>query len=78
MVATGDFNNDGTTDIMWEHAATGSTAEWLMAPTGGVGSMLSAPPVGGWGVVATGDFNNDGTTDLLWKHAVRPARPPNG
>ena len=30
-----DFNGDGTTDLLWQNAATGATAEWLMAPNGG-------------------------------------------
>ena len=62
---------------MWKHAATGSTAEWLMAPTGGVGSLLSAPPVGGWNLIASGDFNGDGSDDLMWQNAA-PAPPANG
>ena len=34
VVAGGDFNGDGTDDILWKNDATGSTAEWLMAPHG--------------------------------------------
>ena len=69
VVANGDFNGDHITDIMWQHAATGSTSVWLMAPTGGAGSLLSTSPAGGWNLVASGDFNGDGTDDVLWKNA---------
>ena len=40
-----------------------------MAPTGGVGRLLSTSPAPGWNVVATGDFNGDGITDVMWKNA---------
>jgi endoglucanase len=43
VVATGHLNGDATIDLMWQNALTGATAEWLLAPTGGVGSFLSTP-----------------------------------
>ena len=44
VVATGDFIGDGMVDLMWQNALTGATAEWLMAPGGGVGAFVSTPP----------------------------------
>ena len=36
-------------DLMWQNALTGSTAEWLTAPTGGVGAFVSTPDdLPGW------------------------------
>ena len=55
MIATGDFNGDGITDLMWQHASTGADREWLMAPTGGVGSLLehaAEPRAGTWSPAA--------------------------
>jgi hypothetical protein len=44
LIASADFNGDGTTDLMWQQPSTGATAEWLMAPTGGVGSCSARLP----------------------------------
>jgi FG-GAP-like repeat len=73
VVATGDLNGDGTTDLFWQNTLTGATSEWLMAPTGGVGSLLSTPLAQGWNLVASADFNGDGIQDLLWQNAANGA-----
>jgi hypothetical protein len=70
-VGTGDFNADGVKDILWQNAI-GITAEWLMAPAGGVANVYAAP-LGTWSVIATGDFNGDGTDDILWQNATTDA-----
>ena len=31
VIASDAFNNDGTSDILWQNASTGDTSEWLMA-----------------------------------------------
>ena len=41
MVAVGDLNGDANIDLMWQNALTGATAEWLMAPGGGVGAFVA-------------------------------------
>ena len=70
MIATGDFNGDGTTDVFWKTATDGLTSEWLMSPDGGLlTNPAGTPATGGYDVVATGVFNGDGTTDILWKTA---------
>jgi pimeloyl-ACP methyl ester carboxylesterase len=71
-VTTGDFNGDGTKDILWQNAV-GTTSEWLMSPNGGVASFAFTPGAAGWNLVASGDFNNDGTTDVLWKNVATGA-----
>jgi hypothetical protein len=30
VVATGDFNGDGKTDLVWNQASTGANVMWLM------------------------------------------------
>ena len=67
LVASGDFNGDGITDLMWQVPATGDTVEWLMSPNGGVGSVPPTPSPQGWDLIATGDFNGDGIQDLMWR-----------
>jgi FG-GAP-like repeat len=66
-IASGDFNGDGTDDILWQNAL-GGTSEWLMSPAGGIAGFPFTPPAAGWSVVATGDLNGDGTDDIMWKN----------
>ena len=58
LIASGDFNGDGTDDLMWQNAGTGATSEWLMAG-GSVASNPFTPAAPGWNVVAAGDLNGD-------------------
>ncbi|WP_052347890.1 S8 family serine peptidase [Imhoffiella purpurea] len=71
IVATNDFNKDGSIDVFWQYPATGATWIWLMS-SGAIGTSAARPSVSdtNWKVVDTGDFNNDGTADLLWRHAT--------
>lgn len=65
--ATGKFNQDTKSDILWRHA-NGSLAIWFMnggsvASISGVASIDNA-----WSIIGVGDFNGDGTSDILWRH----------
>jgi hypothetical protein len=64
---TGDFNGDGTTDILWRQPTTGAVSIWMIRG-GGISSYYN-PGAGGldWKIQGTGDFNGDGTTDILWR-----------
>jgi ELWxxDGT repeat protein len=65
---TADINGDGTSDILWSNAATGSVVDWLMnSGTVSAASTLFSDP--DWSVVGSGDFDRDGTSDLLWRNA---------
>jgi FG-GAP-like repeat/Cadherin-like len=44
VAAQGDFNRDGTTDLLWLNALTGLTMEWLMSPNGGLLAVPPTPP----------------------------------
>ena len=67
VTATHDFNNDGTSDIIWtDSLGGGNVAIWGMNSMG----VWNASTVGNipmpWGIVGYGDFNGDGYADILW------------
>jgi hypothetical protein len=75
IVATGDFNLNGTADILWHHDTTGETQIWFMdgyrvasratvLGENGKPAFIGTP----WHIMATGDFNLNGTADILWHH----------
>ena len=69
VVGTGDFNDDGHSDILWQNT-DGQAAIWEMNGTRLIGSAVVGPNPGpSWKVVGTGDFNDDGHSDILWQNA---------
>jgi hypothetical protein len=70
MIATGDFDGDGVSDILWRNSA-GGIAMWLMNSNGTIksGITLGSLPVDQWTVPETGDFDADGKSDILWRHS---------
>lgn len=67
IVATGDINGDGTTDLIWWNNKTGQVYAQLISK-GGVtgGSIIHTEPDTNWKIVATGDTNGNGKADLIW------------
>jgi hypothetical protein len=71
VIASGDYDGDGRSDLIWRNDSTGEHVLWLMN-----GHMATRQyRLGGdadWGVVAAAadfDANGDGTTDLVWRNA---------
>ena len=70
IVGTGDFNNDGNTDILWRNSSNGNNMVWLMNGTTYLTTKLLQSHTNlSWKIVGTGDFNNDGQTDILWRNS---------
>jgi hypothetical protein len=66
IVATGDFDGDGKTDLVWRQASSGTNVLWLMNGA----TQSSSAALGGdtdWRITTTGDYNGDGKTDLVWR-----------
>jgi hypothetical protein len=74
LAATGDFNGDGKSDIVWRHSETGATIVWFMdgRTKAGEGALDTEPDLA-WTIVATADFNGDGKPDILWRHSLTGA-----
>lgn len=69
VVATGDFNRDGQSDLVWQHAATRHVIVWYMRGRTLVRwKWLTRAELAGWRLAAIGDFNRDGHADLVWQH----------
>ena len=73
-----DFNNDGTTDVLWRHT-DGRNYIWNLMrqdePNHNSAAVLNAntsmamPTVASpWVVAGLADFNRDGHTDVLWRN----------
>ena len=69
MVGTGDFNDDGYSDILWQNTSTGQASIWEMNGTNVIGGgLVGAAPGPSWKAIGTGDFNDDGHSDILWQN----------
>ncbi|EKQ69168.1 pre-peptidase C family protein [Leptolyngbyaceae cyanobacterium JSC-12] len=67
--ATGDFNKDGFSDIVWRNDSAGVQGVWFMRGAERLSIGVIEPFVPpGWVISGTGDFNDDGYTDLIWRN----------
>lgn len=68
IAGTGDFNGDGTSDVLWFNSATNETDIWALTKGHWANSLAPGSHPAGYDLVGTGDFNGDGTTDVLWQN----------
>ncbi|HEX3474388.1 MAG TPA: VCBS repeat-containing protein [Kofleriaceae bacterium] len=65
--ATGDFNFDGSQDIVWHGPGCNAESIWFMNGTSYSFSGGSMPAVGpAWRMIGSGDFNHDLRPDIVW------------
>jgi hypothetical protein len=73
MVGTGDFDLDGSPDILWRHGVSGENVLWYMNGSVLAGGTFTTPAAltdVRWKMAGVGDFNRDGKPDILWHHTV--------
>jgi hypothetical protein len=66
--ARGDFNGDGSADILWQHTS-GARAIWLMNGTTYGSSATLGTAVISWNIAGSADFNGDRKADILWQNS---------
>jgi len=62
----GDFNHDGTSDLLWFNPGTNDTDIWMLANGKWAGSTTIGQHPAGYQVAGIGDFDHDGTSDVVW------------
>ena len=69
VAATGDFNGDGRSDILWRDNTGAMTTALGQANGGFAGNSANfwTTISTSWQVIGSGDFNGDGRDDILWR-----------
>ena len=65
--STGDFDGDGTPDILWRQNGTGKVAIWYMAPDASKKRVLVAAVDEDWEIFGVENVNDDAVSDILWR-----------
>ena len=65
----GDFNKDGSLDLLWRNKVSNAIGTWQLNRTAYVtGSLFSTSLDSTWQVQKIGDFNRDNNLDILWRN----------
>jgi hypothetical protein len=66
----GDFDGNGTSDILWRNSSSGEIYIWFMSGTTITNQGSPGTVSTGWGIKGAGDYNGDGKTDILWQNST--------
>ncbi len=67
----GDFNRDGSADLLWRDLESGKNSIWFLGGEAGLDYQSDATLKtisGGWQIQGVADFNKDGDPDIFWRH----------
>ena len=69
IVGVGDFDGNGTPDVLWQDPVSGALQVWFLGGPGGnlLTGAVNITNGNAWRVVSVADFNQDGHPDLLWQ-----------
>ena len=71
IVAIGDFNGNGTSDIYWRRSPDGLNYIWTMnGLTQTAVALSSIVSDQNWKVVSSGDYKGDGKDDIFWRNSA--------
>lgn len=74
LASKGDFNLDGSIDLLWRNRVTGDNAIWFM--NGSIflrSANLPRVADNNWEIRATADMNSDGLLDIIWRNRATGA-----
>ena len=76
LSSTGDMDNDGNIDLLWQEENGATVYCYYMDGSGGIikgtSASLASGVAPGWRFVsASGDYNGDGNVDLLWHSTTK-------
>src|SRR5262249_19358578 len=71
VIAQGDFNGDGTDDVLWRDAG-GTTEAWLMNGTNGqISQTVGYGSTTGWNAVMAGHLDGLGSgAGVMWQNTT--------
>jgi hypothetical protein len=67
-ISSGDFNDDGKSDILWQNSTTGNTEVYLMNGSKIATTGAALTPGVAFKAIGSGDFNNDGKSDIMFQN----------
>lgn len=69
VAGVGDFDGNGTSDILWRNSTTGQVYLWFMSGTTFTSSGSVSYVSTDWVIEGVGDYDGSGRASLLWRNS---------
>jgi hypothetical protein len=66
----GDFDGNGTSDILWRNSTTGQVYLWLISGTTMSGGDSVSYVSSDWVIQGLGDYDGSGRAGILWRNST--------